>query len=227
MIKSFMKGLSRFLLSVCIWIIVYGIASVLGTLIPTTKMKKEPIGKASQVTVYLISNGFHTEWLFPIRYQSINWLREFGSEFTSYYQPYNYLAIGWGDRDFYMNSKTLPSLYTTSKALLWPSESVLQVVFYKNLPRGVDVVQLHISTEQYQSLYSFVQSQFKKKKSNDYILLSHKLGSRQLFFGSWGFYHCLNTCNNWTNRGINILGNKTGLWTPLAWGVLYHQREAE
>lgn len=223
MIKRLLKGLLRFLLSVVIWIVVYGLATILGTLIPT---KKEPIENTSDVTVYLISNGFHTEWVFPIRYQTINWLKRFGSDFTGNYQHYTYLAIGWGDRDFYMNSKTYPSLYTTYKALLMPSESILQVTFYKNIPRSWNVIRLRIELEQYETLYSFMDKQFKKDFFGNYELIQGKPHQARLFLKSWGAYHCLNTCNNWTNRGLKKIGHKTGVWTPLAWGVLYRQEGA-
>ncbi len=41
-----------------------------------------------------------------------------------------------------------------------------------------------------------------------------------VFYDAPGTYHLGNTCNQWTSDTLAAAGIRTGLWTPLAGGVM-------
>jgi hypothetical protein len=45
-------------------------------------------------------------------------------------------------------------------------------------------------------------------------------GPGDRFYVSSGRYHCFNTCNQWTGRGLARAGLPVGIWTPLKQQVL-------
>jgi hypothetical protein len=45
-------------------------------------------------------------------------------------------------------------------------------------------------------------------------------GSTDRFYTATGRYHCFNTCNQWTGRGLARAGVPVGIWTPLKPQVL-------
>ena len=62
-------------------------------------------------TVYLMKSGIHIDFLFPICDEFKDWQEEFPiSNTRSKDSTYKKIAIGWGSKDFYMNTPTWDDL---------------------------------------------------------------------------------------------------------------------
>lgn len=165
--------------------------------------------------IYLINNGWHQEIALPLRDCAEKDLLV-GSEDKG-----PYLLIGWGDREFFLNTPYLRmlTLKKTVWALFFPSESVLKVSFLKGTPRVVPgVTRIPVTEEMLCRLYELAAEE---KASPDPLSseLSHPAYGEALFFMGKSYYSILFTCNNWSGRVLKKGGIPSGLWTPWTAGV--------
>ena len=63
----------------------------------------EEKGNKKEVTIYIKTNGVHTDLVVPVRNNQMDWSKEVKfSNTLSTDTTFNYLAMGWGDKLFYM-----------------------------------------------------------------------------------------------------------------------------
>lgn len=201
-----------------------------GTLVPANRhFRQTPDG----VPVYVVSNGFHTDVVVPIREarSGTNWLRHFpDSTFQARFGRYQYLALGWGNEQFYLASYNhrRPGLGAVLQALA-PSRTLIHVDFYRQAPAaGPRVVPLRLSVPQYQRLVQQLEASFEPDSTGRYRLRNAAgYTSEDFFFRAQGRYHALRTCNDWTNRSLRRAGIRSALKAPLAGSVLFQVRRAK
>ncbi len=207
-------------------IIAYFIMVIGGIIIPTNRTYIAP---KQGITIYVQSNGFHTEFVVPIKNEEIklDWLQKIGDSTLSVkYNNYKYISMGWGDEGFYMDSynNEFPTIPTIFSALFVPTSTLMHIDFYANgLQTDASVVKLIISPQQYQILVKYIEQSFKKDIDNNFIPKNAKgYGKNDYFFHANNYYHLFCTCNDWTNNGLKSMGIKTASKAPFASGVLYH-----
>jgi uncharacterized protein (TIGR02117 family) len=205
----------------------FGMA-LLGILFPSNK---ESIAVKEGIDVFVVSNGFHTDLVVPTRNKAtaIDWFAYINdSTFTKPYQDHQYVAFGWGDDGFFMESydDQLPSFPTIVTALFVPSPTLMHVTFYPTpLQPSENVALMKLTNEQYKSLVYFIEASFKKDLDSRFILKNAKgYGKDDYFFHAKGSYHLFNTCNDWTNTAIKWTGNKTASKAPFAASVMYYRK---
>ena len=199
-----------------------------GTLVPVNRQFRQTPGG---VPVYLVSNGFHTDVMVPLREEQTgqDWLRELHQPaLTARFGHYPYVAFGWGNEGFYLGSMggKMPGPGAVAGALL-PSHTLMHVNFYRVPPdSGRYVVPLRISAAQYQRLTEYIRASFAAPDSLGARPLRQAAGysSHDFFFRATGRYHALRTCNDWTNRGLRRAGLRAALKAPLAAPVLFQAR---
>jgi uncharacterized protein (TIGR02117 family) len=83
--------------------------------------------------------------------------------------------------------------------------------------------EVYISQRQYQELAEYVESSLTECDHQGCATTVSEItyGAADRFYVSNGRYHCFNTCNQWTGRGLKSAGVPTGIWTPLKPQVLY------
>ncbi len=134
-----------------------------------------------------------------------------------------YVAIGWGDKGFYLETPTWADLRlsTALKALFWQSETAIHLTYYYRPESRWRALEL--CAEQEHSLQDYVHESFQQAKSG-HLTQIPGAGYTQLdvFFEARGNYSVLRTCNNWANQALKAAEVKTAVWAPFDWGVLRH-----
>lgn len=199
--------------------LVYLILVVIGTLIPVGKIKPQ---KEGEITIYLTTNGIHSDLVLPLKNESKNWLSHLATPTFQKFQNHQYIALGWGDYDFYLKSKTNTNILDVFDTLFFPSKGILHLQFYRrDLIENEQVILLKISQIQYKKICQYIENQLITTQNNQLILIEEGYGENDFFFEAKGTYHLFNTCNNWTNGGLKAMQIRTGLWTPFAQSIWF------
>ncbi|WP_143961465.1 TIGR02117 family protein [Litoribacter populi] len=220
-----MKSILRILLIPALVIIglgaFYFLFAFLGMIIPVGP-EKESFPK--EVEIFVHTNGLHADFVLPTTHSAHDWKEVLdGKHFGDFETPY--LSIGWGEKNFYLNTPTMSDLTapTLVKALFIPSTSAMHVDYMYGKPRvGDNASSILVSEQMYLELVDYILETFELKEGKA-ILIDHKgYHDYDQFYRAKGKYHALWTCNNWTNRGLKKIGLRNSLWTPMDWGVFYY-----
>jgi uncharacterized protein (TIGR02117 family) len=209
-------------LGLLLTLLLYGLLAGAGTLIPTnTSFAPDPGG----TTVYVSTNGFHTDVILPINPRMENCFAVAADPaLGERARNYAYISYGWGDKDFYMQSynNNFPSFATVLDAMFVPGESLMHVTFLRKAPKpGPDVKAVQLSEEQYGRLVAFVTASFRQK--GGLVKLDQPgYGTSDFFYQAEGSYHLFNTCNAWTGDALREAGVKVSWWTPLESSVFFY-----
>ena len=181
---------------------------------------------SDSVTILLRSNEIHADLVLPVLNERTgrNWHLLFPpKDFQRDISRDEYVAIGWGNRAFFVDTPTWEDFRfsTAAQGLFTPSESVLHVE-YVPLAYTEGYHPVRITHAQYQTLCNHVdQTIGKLDAAGQAVTATTKThGSSDRFYCSTGTYHLFSTCNQWVGRGLKRAGVPTGLWTPLQQQVL-------
>ena len=227
--SSFIKKCFRFLIfSMVIFIssiIIYLACAFIFSRI-TIEGHKE---KKAVHTVLLMKTGIHMDFLLPIRNELKDWQEEFPiSNTRSKDSTYKKIAIGWGSKDFYMNTPTWDDL--TLKIFLISNfglgSSAIHVKYYTDtFPKDSKIVSLKLSANQYNKLVKYIENSLKRSRSNKSSFILPKnpkvLSNNDAYYDAKQNYSLLFTCNSWINNGLKASGQKACLWTPDSHGIFY------
>ena len=124
------------------------------------------------------------------------------STFTGPTGRYTHVAIGWGDKGFFLETPTWDKLKvsTALNALFFPSDSCMHVTMTSPRYLGKDSRSVRISREQYQALVDYVNSSFSSNKKGEKSQIEgvHYF-QYDAFFEAEGSYNGVNTCNAWVS----------------------------
>jgi uncharacterized protein (TIGR02117 family) len=203
-------------------LLVYLSASIILGLIPVNSGFRQP---EEGVDIFIVSNGVHTDFVMPMVNDHMNWRNLFNPEdFGRRIQNAPYIAFGWGDRGFYLNTPEWSDLtpLTTIKALFLPSPSAMHVTLAGKPSTGNLAVKIRINEEQYIELTNFILRSFLTDPGGRAVRIDHPgYGLNDLFFESDISFHLFKTCNVWTNSGLISAGIRTSVWTPFDRLILY------
>lgn len=204
---------------------VYLLLAVIG-LIPVNRDFVQP---EDGVTIFVESGPVHADLILPIETEVIDWRTHFSaSDFQSDTSRSSHVAVGWGDRGFYLETPYWSDLRLSvaANAMLLPSRTVMHVRFtsaFKSSSRHP----VTISQEQYERLVEFVLGSFKRQDGHVSRIESYAYGRNDAFYEAVGSYHALNTCNCWVGNGLKRAGIKVPWFSPLPGAVsLYLADEA-
>ena len=142
-------------------------------------------------SVYVVNHGWHTGLILP--YESLVGLPQI--EETLGYSPY--YEFGWGDADFYQAEKITSGV--TLKAILWPTDSVLQVDSVSTDPHAhfpqSEMVEVHLSRQGLRRLVDYISASFYRDLNSQLIPLSRGIYKNSHFFKATGSYQLTNNCN--------------------------------
>lgn len=217
--------LMRILVGFVAAVVLYALVALLLSRIPANSDFRET---ADGTEVYLMSNGVHTDLVLPVRSPLKDWSREIPFENTfGKDTAMRYLAFGWGDKGFYLETPEWSDLKasTAAKALFWLDQSAMHVSFYKELHEGTSCKKVRVGAKEYARLVRYIESSFMKDSSGRFMYIPDRgYHSNDAFYEAKGSYSMFYTCNTWTNEGLKEGGLKAGLWTPFEEGVFYHYR---
>jgi len=182
--------------------------------------------------VYVLSNGVHTDLVFPVKTDIIDWFTVFPpSNNLSQDSTYQYIAIGWGDKGFYLNTPEWKDLTikTALVAALGLGETALHVTYYKHMQEDSYCYKVAIDSLQFVKLKNYVLNSYVKNSVDKPILIqtTAQYGNSDSFYEANGAYSMFHSCNTWANTGLKTAGMPAALWTVFDTGILRHYRHNE
>jgi uncharacterized protein (TIGR02117 family) len=224
--KKFLKYTGYTLLTLITLILLYlGCSWVLSRLTVPAERNTQPA-----ITIYLKSNGVHTDLVLPVKTETKDWSQGILYKNTrSADSSFNYIAFGWGDKGFYLETPTWADLKasTAFKAAFGLSASAIHASFYEDLREDEHCVRLVIAKDQYQRLVAYIENSLQTDASGKPIVVPTdvRYGSNDAFYEARGNYNLFHTCNTWANDALKASGQKACWWTPFDKGIFYQYRK--
>lgn len=218
-IKKLLKYLAIFILSLLTYLLIV-------TLLSFVSVNEDFAENQQEIPIYILTNGVHTDVVLPIKNEHCDWSNQLKFEHTkSKDTTYQYVAFGWGDKGFYLETPTWADLKasTALKAATELSSSAMHVTFYKHLKENKSCKKIQISLENYQNLIAFINESF-QTKSRDFLKIETDAvyGKHDVFYEAKGSYSLFYTCNSWANQALKAANQKAALWTISDSGIFRH-----
>lgn len=183
----------------------------------------KPPAEPATVEAWVLSNGVHTDLVFPVRSATVDWLQLFPlPDFKAPPPDAEFVAIGWGDREFYLHTPTWGDLTAARAfgALSGGNRSLLHVTYLQRAQLRRGAYKLPLSQAQYAQLVAHVRSTLPSGRAVP-IAGAH-YANDDAFYEAQGSYHLFETCNTWTGRGLRQAGVTVSRWTPFDFNVTWH-----
>lgn len=137
-----------------------------------------------------------------------------------------YLAIGWGDKGFYLNTPEWSDLKvsTAFNAVFGLSSSAMHTTFYKKMIEDDNCKKIKITVEEYQKLITYISKSFKYDSANKVQWIEGNYGNTDAFYEAKGSYNLFYTCNTWANNALKAANQKASLWTVTDMGIFYQYK---
>jgi uncharacterized protein (TIGR02117 family) len=197
----------------------YGLLVVVGTL-PVNRQWRNP---AEGIEVFIYSDLVHSELSVPRVTGVVDWSHWFHrNDFEETTGREEYVDIGWGDREFFLNTPSWneAKVSVVAGALLWPSGTVMHVSMRDKPARGKYNRRIVLTPEQYRELVTHIQDSFALgDNALPQLISGYSFYGHDCFYEARGSYSALYTCNNWTGDALKKSGVRTGWWTPYPWGL--------
>ncbi len=206
--------------------IYYALAAIVCSLIPVNGRNSE--ATKGDISIYILSNGVHTDLVLPIKNEYKDWGEELKVERTlSKDTAVRYIAFGWGDKGFYLDTPSWAELKfgTAFRAAFSLSTSAMHTTFYRYMYEGDNCIRLDVNEETYRKLVTLIDNRFDKDKDGHYIYIAgHSYDYNDSFYEAKGSYNLFFTCNTWVNSTLKHVGLRACLWTPADKGIFYQYR---
>jgi uncharacterized protein (TIGR02117 family) len=217
--KKFLKYTTFFLLGIIGYLLVVTLLSYISVNDGLIKSHKE-------IPIYILTNGVHTDVVLPLKSEHYDWTNQLKTEHTKAKDTtMNYVALGWGDKGFYLETPTWADLKasTALKAASGLSSSAMHVTFYKEMKESKSCKKLQISSNNYKKLILFINESF-QTKSGEFLKIETEAvyGKHDVFYEANGSYSLFYTCNSWANQALKAANQKAALWTISDSGIFRH-----
>jgi uncharacterized protein (TIGR02117 family) len=191
-------------------------------------INKNPVNYA-EVAIYIKTNGVHTDIVLPVRNTQSDWSKEVKYTHTvSADTSYHYVAFGWGDKGFYLETPEWSDLKisTAFKAAFGLGSTAIHATYYKVLQEDSTCKKIQIDRHQYNSLVNYISNTFKKDVAGHFMFIKTKAnyGPTDAFYEAEGRYSLFYTCNTWANDALNACGQPCCLWTPFDTGIFLNYK---
>jgi uncharacterized protein (TIGR02117 family) len=178
-----------------------------------------------EFTVYVSSDGFHTNFFVPVETTAYRWQEQLNlNQVGGDAQTFRYLQFGWGDRGFFVETPTWEQVSATNalRALFAPNNA--SAMFVKGHSKPPDpaygtVKCLRLGKTDYLALMIFINNSFQRNGQAEQRLASGQ-DQQSSFYAAYGSYSILNTCNTWTADGLRVANVNTPLWDGLAQPIM-------
>jgi uncharacterized protein (TIGR02117 family) len=223
-LKRIFRGFVRCCQLLVFLLVSYFLIAFIG-LIPVNNDFEPTVGG---VEIMVTSSEIHADFVLPIRNETVDWTEHLlPSDFTGNIRGSTHVALGWGNKEFYIETPTWADLKaaTVIRALFTPSETCMHVNMWneQDVPEGSR--KTTISQEQYRGLVDYIRGSFRRDADGRFLLIAGRgYGSNDAFYHANGSYHALNTCNCWVGRGLRAAGVRTGWFTPLPNTVTHYMQ---
>ena len=153
----------------------------------------------SRATIYINSLGWHTG-IVVSHVQAEEALGDVIPELHTY----NWVEIGWGDRDFYMASNY--TYWAAFRASFFSTASVLHVAAFSEKPEiffdRYQLFRITIPEKKLTELFSYIREHLALSADGQSTRLGNSLYGKGSFYAGLGSFSRSNTCNSWTAAAL-------------------------
>lgn len=215
------RGIAWVLLVLGLATLAYCIAAWIGSSIEVNDSWREP---DTGITIMVETNGAHTGIVMPIVAGGHDWRDTFpaaGRVRTDGYLP-THIAIGWGERDFFLNTPTWSDLdpATAVRVAVAGGPALMRVSHYVNPQPSPHHRPLRLREAEYRKLVHYFAQALPPTDPSTERPSYTSYERHALLYEAEGRYTLLNTCNTWIGRALRAADVRMGAWTPLAGGVM-------
>lgn len=222
MLKKLFRYTKRFLITLIVIIAVYILATFIGSVIPVNSSA----AKQGDITIYINSNGVHTDIVVPVKNNIKDWTTVVPYSHTKANDSLaRYIAFGWGDRAFYLETPQWSDLKasTAFNAAFHLGTSAMHTRFYRTLQEDEECIKLKISKSDYKKLVAYIEDSFAYSENQKIKWIANcSYNNYDAFYQAKGKYSLFYTCNTWANNALKAANQKAALWTLYDKGILYH-----
>jgi uncharacterized protein (TIGR02117 family) len=204
------------------------LALVLG-LTPVNRDFRPTPPQAGGVTIYLRTNGVHAELVLPAA-APYDWRSELppaevvDAARLAAPPPLAWIALGWGDRDFFIRTRTWDDLRlgSAASALLGLGPAAMHVEYLAR-PQDYRAQRIDLSPAQYARLVDGLRAGFARDAAGRPRRIDDSgYFDTDAFYEGTGRYSARLTCNEWIRRVLAGAGVRTASWAPFETALFWH-----
>ncbi|HEX8262166.1 MAG TPA: TIGR02117 family protein [Allosphingosinicella sp.] len=178
------------------------------------------------VTIFVRTNGVHTWILVPKVTPEMDWrpLVPGAHLADPRWGRGDYVALGYGNRTFYLETPTWGDLSMKNAFLAaFGRGRTLMHADHDHDPRpSEDTRPIVLRRDEYRRLVQFARASFQYDSNGRTMpLIGRGYGPSDMFYEAVGPYSVVYTCNSWTGRALREAGVRTGVWTPLSQSIMW------
>ena len=194
----------------------YALAGTLLAMIPRNAGWRPPPGGG--ITIWVEDNGVHTALVLPKVAAGVDWRTDFAAADLPdpRYARLDHLAIGWGERNFYLETPTWWDVRpaVVIGAALGSDDTLLHVEHVPRPLAGRNVRPIVLRADEYLRLAAAIRaSRGAGQPLPGYF-------AYDAFYPGVGRYNAITTCNAWTGNILARAGVRVGWWTPFSATVM-------
>ena len=211
-----MKKIFKILLKFVLGIILFLASYLLIEFVLSSITVNKDVTAGDDVTIYILTNGVHTDIVVPAK-GIYDWTQLFKYENTqSQDSTLSYLALGWGDKGFYLDTPTWAELKasTAFKAAFGLSTTAIHATYYDKMIESESCKKITISKAQYQKFIAYMMETLQRNTDGSLQNIKTKAfyNKTDAFYEANGKYSMLFTCNSWANNALKAMELRSCLW---------------
>jgi uncharacterized protein (TIGR02117 family) len=211
--------------------IVYLLLALLLGLLPVNREFRPTPPRDGGVTVFLRTNGVHAELVLPAA-APYDWRMELPPadvvDAARLARPpaLDWIAFGWGDRAFFIETRTWADLRTgTAASALLGRGPAAMYIDYIARPEDYRVRRIDLSAGQYERLVAGLRAGFARDAAGRPRRIDDPgYFDTDAFYEGTGRYSLVLTCNEWIRRVLADAGVRTAVWSPFDTALFWHVR---
>ncbi len=216
--RRVVKVLAIAVLTVVGIVVAYALVGTILLLIPVNPVNRQ-VASDGGIVVYLEKgNNVHADIVVPTRTERIDWSTLVPPGDTKDGVGKEYIAFGWGSRDFYLNVPKWEDLTPgiALKAISGTGGTALHTWYEDEPDEGEGCHRLVLTPAQYNELVEYILASGKRTGDGAFVRIDHPGdGSSDAFYEGTGHYSPFRTCNTWANSALKACGQRCCLWTPI------------
>jgi uncharacterized protein (TIGR02117 family) len=221
-LRKTLRLIGKSILVLLVVMLIYGLAAFSLSRITVNKD-----AQPGQITIFLRTNGVHTDIVVPAKTDIKDWTAQIKYEHINAKDRPEYLAFGWGDRDFYLNTPTWSDLKfkTAFNAAFYLGSAVVHTEYEPFLRESETCKKVMMTEPDYAKLVAYLSDTF-AYDTNGNVIWIHESGydDHDTFYVANGKYSLFKTCNTWTNSALKAANQKAALWAVTDTGVMLHYK---
>lgn len=222
-LKKILRILKKMFFAILIFLIIYITSAFI---LSKITINSDAENQAKDIVIFIKTNGVHTDIIVPVKNEIKDWRSQIKFENTkSKDTTAKYLAFGWGDKGFYLDTPEWSDLKasTAFNAAFALGTSAMHTTFYKVVKENKECVKITISEENYRKLVGAIEESFQfDENKNPIFIQATTYGKNDSFYEANGKYNLFYTCNTWANNVLKYSGQKAAFWTITDSGIFCH-----